>query len=333
MSQKSSLSPSICILRLSSIGDITHIIPIIKTIQHNLPKSDITWIIGKTEYPLVKNMKGVRFIIIDKSKTISSIINLKKEVKNRVFEILLHMQKSLRSRILSFFIKAKKRLGYKNVSIPEESHVLDTFFYFLEEIGIKEKLLDWSLDFDHPSKEILKNKKKYVVFNPFTSSRRFNYREWKLDNFRLVAKYLSDKYNLDSVMVGGNSEYEITESRKIGSDNFIHNLVGKTNLQDLCNVIKNCQFYIGPDSGTMHIASMFSKPTIGLFATSNPRRTGPYQNQKYIINKYNEALRIYMNAREGNVRWGTRVRNKNAMSLISVNHVIEMIDKIQKDIN
>ena len=234
MSQKSSLSPSICILRLSSIGDITHIIPIIKTIQHNLPKSDITWIIGKTEYPLVKNMKGVRFIIIDKSKTISSIINLKKEVKNRVFEILLHMQKSLRSRILSFFIKAKKRLGYKNVSIPEESHVLDTFFYFLEEIGIKEKLLDWSLDFDHPSKEILKNKKKYVVFNPFTSSRRFNYREWKLDNFRLVAKYLSDKYNLDSVMVGGNSEYEITESRKIGSDNFIHNLVGKTNLQDLC---------------------------------------------------------------------------------------------------
>ena len=333
MSQKSSLSPSICILRLSSIGDITHIIPIIKTIQHNLPKSDITWIIGKTEYPLVKNMKGVRFIIIDKSKTISSIINLKKEVKNRVFEILLHMQKSLRSRILSFFIKAKKRLGYKNVSIPEESHVLDTFFYFLEEIGIKEKLLDWSLDFDHPSKEILKNKKKYVVFNPFTSSRRFNYREWKLDNFRLVAKYLSDKYNLDSVMVGGNSEYEITESRKIGSDNFIHNLVGKTNLQDLCNVIENCQFYIGPDSGTMHIASMFSKPTIGLFATSNPRRTGPYQNQKYIINKYNEALRIYMNTREGNVRWGTRVRNKNAMSLISVNHVIEMIDKIQKDIN
>lgn len=333
MSQKSSLSPSICILRLSSIGDITHMIPIIKTIQHSLPKSDITWIIGKTEYPLVKNMKGVRFIIIDKSKTIRSIINLKKEVKNGVFEILLHMQKSLRSRILSFFIKAKKRLGYKNVSIPEESHVLDTFFYFLEEIGIKEKLLDWSLDFDQPSKEMLKNKKKYVVFNPFTSSRRFNYREWKLDNFRLVAKYLSNKYNLDSVMVGGNSEYEITESRKIDSDSFIHNLVGKTNLQDLCNVIKNCQFYIGPDSGTMHIASMFSKPTIGLFATSNPRRTGPYQNQKYIINKYNEALRIYMNAREGNVRWGTRVRNKNAMSLISINHVIEMIDKIQKDIN
>ena len=67
MSQKNNLPSSICVLRLSSIGDITHMIPVIKTIQHNLPKSDITWIIGKTEYPLVKNMKGVRFIIIDKS--------------------------------------------------------------------------------------------------------------------------------------------------------------------------------------------------------------------------------------------------------------------------
>ena len=75
MSQKNNLPSSICVLRLSSIGDITHMIPVIKTIQHNLPKSDITWIIGKTEYPLVKNMKEVRFIIIDKSKNLKSIIN------------------------------------------------------------------------------------------------------------------------------------------------------------------------------------------------------------------------------------------------------------------
>ena len=333
MSQKDNLPSSICILRLSSIGDITHIIPIIKTIQQNLPKSDITWIIGKTEYHLVKNMKGVRFIIIDKNKNIKSIINLKREIEGEEFDVLLHMQRSLRSKILGFFVKAKKKLGYKNVNIPEKSHVLDTFFYFLGSIGIKERVLDWSLDFDQPTKEILKNRKKYIVFNPFTSSRRFNYREWELKNYELITKYLSEKYNVDSIMVGGNSNYEIEGSKEIGSNNFIHNLVGKINLQELCNTIKKCQFYIGPDSGTMHIASMFSKPTIGLFATSNPKRTGPYQNQKYIINKYNKALETYMGTCEEKVKWGTRVRNKNAMSLISVDNVIKMIDEIQKDIN
>ena len=332
MSQKNNLPSSICVLRLSSIGDITHMIPVIKTIQHNLPKSDITWIIGKTEYPLVKNMKEVRFIIIDKSKNLKSIINLKNEIKGEEFDVLLHMQKSLRSKILSLFIAAKKKLDYKNTKMPEESHVLDTFFYFLEEIGIKKRQLDWSLDFDPPDNEVLKKKRKYAVFNPFTSSRRFNYREWKLKNYELIAKYLSEKYDIDSIMVGGNNNYEIEGSKKIDSNDFIYNLVGKTNLQELCGIVKKCQFYIGSDSGTMHIASMFAKPTIGLFATSNPKRTGPYQNQKYIINKYNEALETYMNTCEDNVRWGTRVRNKSAMSLISIDHVIEMIDKVQKDI-
>ena len=333
MSQKSKLPSTICILRLSAIGDITHMIPIIKTIQHNLPQSNITWIIGKTEYQLVKNIKGVHFIIIDKEKTIKSIINLKKEIGNKEFDIFLHMQKSLRSKFLSVFIKAKKKLAFKDIHAPERSHVLDTFFYFLEAIGIKDKILDWSLDFDKPSQNLLKNYKKYVVFNPFTSLRRFNYREWELKNYEVIAKYLSEKYNLNSIIVGGNSNYEIQASKKINLEKFILNLVGKTNLQELSAILEKCQFYIGPDSGTMHIASMLSKPTIGLFATSNPKRTGPYQNQEYVINKYNQALKIYMGSHEDDVKWGVRIRNKNAMSLINIDHVIEMIDKVQRNIS
>ena len=67
MSQTINPLKSICILRLSSIGDITHMIPIIKTIQTYSVKTNITWIIGKTEYTLVKNMTNIKFIVIDKN--------------------------------------------------------------------------------------------------------------------------------------------------------------------------------------------------------------------------------------------------------------------------
>ena len=63
MSQTINSLKSICILRLSSIGDITHMIPIIKTIQTYSVKTNITWIIGKTEYTLVKNMTNIKFIV------------------------------------------------------------------------------------------------------------------------------------------------------------------------------------------------------------------------------------------------------------------------------
>ena len=76
MSQFNISNKSLCILRLSSIGDITHMIPIIKTIQTYSPKTDITWIIGKTEYSLVKNMANINFIVIDKKQLLRTISKL-----------------------------------------------------------------------------------------------------------------------------------------------------------------------------------------------------------------------------------------------------------------
>lgn len=45
---------NICVLRLSAIGDICHTLPVIRTIQARWPQTKITWIIGKTEYELLK---------------------------------------------------------------------------------------------------------------------------------------------------------------------------------------------------------------------------------------------------------------------------------------
>ena len=327
MSQNINSLSSICILRLSSIGDITHMIPVINALRNHSPKSNITWIIGKTEYELVKNIKDIEFIVFDKNRSLNSIKLLRKSLKGRKFNLLFHMQKSLRSKIISFFVRAEKKYNYSNVKVQDRCHVLDTFFLFLQNLGISKKILDWSINIDQ-NHNILKIKKDYIVLNPFTSSRRFNFREWEINNYIVICKYLSDRYDIDSVIVGGKSNYEIDESKKIGSKKFIHNLVGETNLQELYNILKGCKFYIGPDSGTLHIASMLRKPVIGLFATSNPLRTGPYNNMDYIINKYEIALKKYNNKSINEVKWGARIRNNQAMSLITQEDVIDMVDKI-----
>ena len=63
MVKDNNTSISICILRLSSIGDVTHIIPIISTIRDVYPKSRISWVIGKTEHELVKNLKILTLLL------------------------------------------------------------------------------------------------------------------------------------------------------------------------------------------------------------------------------------------------------------------------------
>ena len=98
-------SISICILRLSSIGDVTHIIPIISSIRNAYQNSKITWVIGKTEYELVKNLKDIDFIQVDKKSTINSLVDMRNSFKNRNFDVVFHMQKSLRSKLIAKIIR------------------------------------------------------------------------------------------------------------------------------------------------------------------------------------------------------------------------------------
>ena len=65
---------------------------------------------------------------------------------------------------------------------------MDTFFCFLSKIGLDEK--NYTHDIHIKSNSIVNLKGKYIVINPFTSSRRFNYREWDINNYNIIIDYL-----------------------------------------------------------------------------------------------------------------------------------------------
>ncbi len=53
---------TICILRLSAIGDVCHAVAAVQAIQAVHPHASITWIIGKIEHKLLEGLPGVDFI-------------------------------------------------------------------------------------------------------------------------------------------------------------------------------------------------------------------------------------------------------------------------------
>ncbi len=145
---------SLCIFRLSAIGDVTHILPVIHTLQKVWPETRITWIIGRLEYELVKSLAGVEFIIFDKSRGWKSYLDLRRQLKGRRFDILLMMQAALRASLTRFLISAPVKLGFdrqravdyqwlfskQTIQGDNRVHVLDGLFQFLEAIGIDEKV-------------------------------------------------------------------------------------------------------------------------------------------------------------------------------------------------
>lgn len=340
---------TLCIFRLSAIGDVTHILPVIHTLKKVWPETQITWVIGKLEYQLVKSLTDVEFIQFNKSEGWRAYSKLRRQLKGRQFDVLLMMQAALRASIASLFIESKHKLGFdkqravdfqwlfSNCKIGGESrvHVLDGFFQFLQAMGIEQRTMEWTLPIapkDLDNVHEISSNQPYVVINPCSSARKNNWRNWSESRYAEIVDYLHSR-QLQVILTGGPSAQELTFSQSIVSQcqSRPTNLVGETSLGELLALLKESRFVIAPDTGPAHMATVVDTPVIGLYASSNPARTGPYKSLKQLVNCYPEALKQFKQKNLDEAAWGERVRDPRVMDLISVDYVKQSIDKILND--
>ncbi len=76
------------------------------------------------------------------------------------------------------------------------------------------------------------------------------------------------------------------------------------------------------------MAVTMGTPVIGLYAHSNPARTGPYLYQDYVVEVYHQNLKKQTGKTATQLPWGTRVKGKDLMQQISVHSVKEMFDRV-----
>ena len=67
---------------------------------------------------------------------------------------------------------------------------------------------------------------------------------------------------------------------------------------------------------------------IGLYAMSNPLRSGPYCSQDCSINAYPKAAQKFLNKEISELKWGYRIKEPEAMNLITPMEVIKKIDQL-----
>ena len=340
---------SLCILRLSAIGDITHVLPIVRTLQSVWTTTKITWIIGKTEAALISDIEGIEFIIFDKNDGWKAYKKLHSTLSGRRFTVLLHMQAALRASIASLMIRADTKIGFDktrsrdfqylftdtSISGVPRVHVIDTFFQFLQTLGINEQVLHWDIPVSKQdiafAKQALGNKTTLVI-NPCTSVRANNWRNWDIERYAAVIDYAAINFDLNIVLTGGpaKEEREFGEAIADLAHTQVNNLIGKSSLKQLQAILSAARVVITPDTGPAHMAAAAGVPVIGLYASSNPHRTGPYSSLRWTINKYPQALQKSYQLNEDSATWGKRVRDHNVMELIEINDVTDKLDEIMR---
>ncbi len=339
---------SICVIRLSAIGDTCHALAVIRAIQDTWPETQITWIIGKTEATLMADIPDIEFIIFDKSKGRHAYANVRNQLRGREFDIALCMHASLRANLLCRLISTPIRLGFdykrardfqwlftnQRIEAMPREHAMEAMMGFARHIGIPRREPRWDIPLSAAHLEFAAGfqsaGRPLLLISPCSSERSRNFRNWSAENYAAAANHARNKFNCTIILTGGKSEVEQEYGSTISKlcDRDLHNLIGRTSLKELLALISISRVLICPDSGPAHVATAAGTPVIGLYATSNPDRTGPYRSRHLSVNVYPDAVDRFLGQTVDELRWGQRVRDPRAMGLIRLASVNQRIDQV-----
>jgi heptosyltransferase I len=105
-------------------------------------------------------------------------------------------------------------------------------------------------------------------------------------------------------------------------------LSGKTTPKQLAALLSLVDVLIAPDTGSVHIARAMNTPVIGLYVVASLKLTGPYQRLEYCVDRYPQAVQKFLGKNPDELPWNTRVHHPDAMSLITVDDVMQHLEKV-----
>ena len=101
--------------------------------------------------------------------------------------------------------------------------------------------------------------------------------------------------------------------------------VGKDTLPGLLAVMARASAIVTPDSGPAHMATMVGLPVVGLYAATNPARSGPYRSLDLCVDRYAAAARRFLGRSVEELPWQTKIEQPGVMDLIEVDAVTERL--------
>lgn len=285
----------ILIIKPSSLGDVVHALPFLKSIKTAFPDAQVSWVISK-------NLRGIlegnplinRIIEIDKEswkkplmipKTSREIISLVKSLRSDNFDMVIDLQGLLRSGLITFFSNSPLKIGFQharegsrlfyNKKIPVNGtlHAVDKCLEIAKFLNAQTERVEFPLHVDDAAlqevKKLIGNISDYVVIVP---SARWETKRWKPENFGSLVSRL----DLPCIVTGSSSDKSIIQKVVSSSRGKGISLCGKTGLKELIALLSGAKAVVSNDSGPLHIAAALGVPVVALFGPTDPKKTGPY---------------------------------------------------------
>lgn len=333
---------SVCILRLSTLGDVCHALPVVRTLQQEWPNTKFTWVTGASATRLIGAIPEIECITFDSNRRFAALREIKRRLRGRRFDLLLHLQPSLLANAVAMTISARVKLGFDTtrarglqwlftthrIERMPRQHMLDGFFGFAERIGVRERLLRWDVPLSDAARDyaqtLVPEGTPTLAINSCAPRR---VRSWRPEYYAQAADFAATAYGMRVVLCGGRNAIE----KRMGDQIVAHmrqpciNAVGKDTLPGLMATLERATLLLTPDSDVAHLATATGTPVLGLYAATNSLRDGPYLSRQLCVDKYDAASRALLGKPAADLPWSTTIDREGVMDLITPDDVIKKL--------
>ena len=302
---------NIALVKLSSIGDVVHALPVAAALHADLPQARLVWIVERREAAVLRGHPALSEIVpvdtrgwrrarrpLAVAETTGALVALRRHLRASRFDVAIDLQGLVKSGVITAATGAPLRIGFaagqcrerlsalftnqRVTPPPAARHVVDRYLTLVEPLGARARSVEFRLPTDRAAETGideflmgagLKPRDRLVVLNPGAGRAD---KRWPNESFRGLARRLADEAGAAVLVIWGPNE--LADARAIVGTPAPGGaiLAPPTNLDELLAVLRRASVVVAADTGPLHLAAALGTRCVGLYGPTAAERNGPY---------------------------------------------------------
>ncbi len=337
----------VAIVKLSSIGDVVHALPVASALKRSFSHLQITWITEERCAEMVTGNPYVHEVLTIPGKawrhrawdprTWQEVHRIVSLLRSRRFQMTIDLQGLLKSAVVAWLTGAPIRIGYHwqregawlfNRVVPKEPtsvHVVQEYLDVARFLGADTERVEFPLYISPEADERVRcllqeegipSAEGFISINPSAGQ---PFKRWRTERWAELITLIDQQYHLPVVLVGGRADRPLADDIRARTPAPFVDLVGRTNLKELSAILRRSLLHICGDTGSAHISVALGKPVIGLYGPTNHLRTSPYGQEHRLIT-HKDQCPVCNGAK-------SRREHSDCMDMITVSEVLQMVER------
>ena len=294
----------ILVVKLSSLGDILHVLPTVHELRTQLD-AEVDWVVHPEFASLVRCFADVDNVLtFPRHHVLRDLRASLRELREREYDLIVDLHGLFKSGFVARLARGKRRIAPSyaregsSIFFRERAgrfnrtrHAVEQAFDTLDYLGLKRPTGQFRAALrplegpPNPAVPDFPAGSRTIAFAPVS---RWPSKDWPTARYGELASILLQRDPaLRIVIVGGKADIPvgatIVSAAEAADARRIFNLCGKTSIAESLALLEKCDLLIANDTGPVHMAAAVGTRCLVLFGPTRPDWTGPYGEGHRII--------------------------------------------------